>query len=107
MMPHWVFIVGLSVFATLFIVVAWKQITIKQCLKRRYAGNPNVPEITFNPFNHSAKQTLIFFKFIAQKQYNCLNDAKLARDCNALRILYVCYLLVFGWVCFSVVLLPR
>lgn len=102
-----VFVIGLSIFFALFVAIAWMQITIRRSLKKNYNSNPNILGIAFNPIDHSARQALLFFKFIMKKQYNGLNNAKMARDCNVLRALYVCYLLAFVWVCLSVVLLPR
>src|SRR5574337_256031 len=106
MLPNLALIVSLGVFITLFFTVVWIQAAVKRRLRNHFAGNTNIPDVTFNPLDHSASQTLLFLKFITRKQYSNLNDAKLTRDCNALRVLYVCYLMVFVWVIFTVLMRP-
>lgn len=106
MLPNWVFIASLGCLIALFVVGVWMQATVKRRLKNHYASNPDVPDVTFNPLDHSASRTLSFFRFIASKRYSHLNDAKLTRDCNALRVLYACYLAVFIWVIFAVLVRP-
>jgi|SwirhisoilCB3_FD_contig_31_8809973_length_797_multi_2_in_0_out_0_2 hypothetical protein len=106
MLPNWVFITSLIGLIALFIVGTSVQVIIKQRLKKYYASNPSTPDITFNPLNHSAGRTLLFLRFIAQKQYVNLNDAKLTRDCSTLRVLYVCYLVLFVWVAFTILVRP-
>jgi H+/Cl- antiporter ClcA len=102
MLPNWLFMASLIGLIVLFAVGTSVQVTIRRRLNRYYANNPNAPDVTFNPLEHSANRTLTFLRFIAQKQYVNLHDSKLTRDCNALRVLYMCYLVVLVWVAFAI-----
>jgi|SRR6185312_1383561 len=104
MFANWIFIAGLGIFILLFIAVGCVQSLVKKRLRAIYITDRNVPHETFNPFDHSANGTVSFLKFIVRKRYSVLNDDKLTRGCNALRVLYICYLLTFFWMCFSVIM---
>lgn len=103
MLSNWIFVAGVIVFIVLFISVVFVQTIVKKRLKKFYANNTVVPAITFNPLDQSANRTMSFLKFIAKREYGALNDNRLTRDCDMLRILYICYILVFIWVCFSLI----
>ncbi len=105
-LPNLALVVSLSAFVALFIAIGWMQLAVKRRLKKHFANNPNIPNVTFNPLDHSASRTLSFLKFIVRKQYSNLSDTKLTRDCNALRVLYICYLVAFVWVAFAVLMRP-
>lgn len=102
MLPNWIFIPSLIGLIVLFMAGTAVQVVVKRRLKKYYANNPNVPDVTFNPLDHSASQAVSFLRFLAQRQYGNLKDARLTRDCNTLRILYICYLAVFAWVVFTI-----
>src|SRR6185437_1034683 len=106
MVSNWVFVISLCCMVVLFIAVVWVQSIVKRQLKKHYANNPDTPDVTFNPLDHSARQTLIFLRFIASKQYKHLSDAKLLRHCNALRLLYGGYLVIFVWVAIAIIIKP-
>jgi hypothetical protein len=102
MLQNWIFVVSLCCFVMLFILVVFLQTVIKLRLKKCHANNGGTPDVTFNPLDHSARRTLLFFKFLVKRQYTNIDDSRLILYCNTLLVLYLLYIASFVWITLSI-----
>lgn len=91
------------VFVVLFFVLFALQSFVKARLKGHFSSDAILNNASVNVFDHSARGTMWFIGFLMRREYGRLGDKKLIFYCDILRVLYVCYLLLFLFLAMSII----
>jgi len=90
-------------FVVLFFVLFALQSFLKARLKDRFSSDTILSDTRINVFDHSARGTMWFIGFLMRREYSGLGDRKLVAYCDVLRVLYVCYLLLFLFLAVNII----
>lgn len=102
------FLASIAVFVAMFLTGLVVQVMVNGRLKKYHMEDPSAVGVILSISNNSPGRALSFLKFIIRREFSRLNDDTLDMYCNTLRIIYLCFVVLFLWLCYVVLfMLPR
>lgn len=106
MIHNLLFFFSMAAFIVLFLAVIVVQVVVKFRIKKFHANSPIGICCAGGTHSGQSSKSLNFLRFLTHKEYILLDDNRLSKLCAALKVLYICYIFVFLWVCFEILFMP-